>query len=1118
MSDVDLVYKATLDGSGFNSGASGIISQLGMMGSAAGVATAAFVALAAVVAGIGAVVIGSVKVFSDFQQSAADLNKIMGGTADQQKTIADNMRQMSLESGTAVTNLLGVAASLSAMGIETENLTSATKVIDQMGIALGLSNDEASSYMAGLNTLYGTSVDKWSNIASGINDVENSTSATSKGMLNFANEFAPLAKQFDVTDKQALALGATFEALKVPPEEAATSLRSAFNVASSDPKKMTAWADLLGISVKDLTNSLDKDFIGTMLKSGAEIDKIQSASEKAATTNEIWGTYGMKSISLLGDQTATYTENLETLNKGYEENTSLSKEVETRNNTLLGSWNKAKAAINDLGITIGETTQGPIKGLLDGFVGMYPAIQQGVQSLLSGDFSGLGDVVTKIGSSISNYFKSLDYKEIGFKLRDALISAWDFAVGLFKSAMGAGDSLVGVFSALGDILRPTFEHIFSSLQIAGLKAALAVGEAMTTLANTIGQALTTAINWVLDRLADLADSIDSVTGGAIGKLYGGGGAGSSSSKYSMQDLVEHTAGGMKYYTFQTPGGTVNFPANDLKAIQGNLDLGYKPLSMGNEETSTFKTRSTDMPEGFSPLPEGTTVIGIWGGEAPASDKPPSAEEIAMHERGTDTLANLMSESNDIQGLAGDAIRALKSEYVDHPPFAASDKGKLIQSQIDLLESQKAQAELLKKSGLEETKAAKDLEQSIKSTGEKVASDIVAAVTGQPAEGPGMYSGTSGPATDWRSYYTPSTGGYAGPTEYYDEFVQWKALKELGAIEAERNVVAINEAVAAYEAGNITLDVALEKIRGMGSEAQTLQETASKTDFAEANSGAKELESTCVTVEHSMENISHQANALRDGIFETGNTRTQTSARTIATPQVATTQQSSSASNAQIASQTRYLAQIANGVTTLRANLVTTGNRLYAGLNTAATAVQNGINPTINGVTAAINAASSAITGAIASAAASIVAAVEKSKGGGGGISFGPHGGSDTPGSAFYGGLAGSGSSYSTGYIYGFSKGGYASNPTLAMVGDSPGGEYMVPAQRLDEFVTGYMNRKQTHLDAGNMQSQLFDAVSSLNIPAIRLPITIDIDSEAIYEAVEYAIRNISSDIKLRARI
>ncbi len=169
MSDVDLMYRAQLDGSGFSSGASGIISQLGMMGSAAGAATVAVAALAAAVAGIGAVIVGSTMAFSAFQQSAADLNKIMGGTVDQQKTIADNMRQMSVESGTAVTQLLGVAASLSALGIETQNLTSATEVINQMGIALGLSNDEAASYMAGLNTLYGTSVENWSRIASGIN-------------------------------------------------------------------------------------------------------------------------------------------------------------------------------------------------------------------------------------------------------------------------------------------------------------------------------------------------------------------------------------------------------------------------------------------------------------------------------------------------------------------------------------------------------------------------------------------------------------------------------------------------------------------------------------------------------------------------------------------------------------------------------------------------------------------------------------------------------------------------------------------------------------------------------------------------------------------------------------
>lgn len=121
-------------------------------------------------------------------------------------------------------------------------------------------------------------------------------------------------------------------------------------------------------------------------------------------------------------------------------------------------------------------------------------------------------------------------------------------------------------------------------------------------------------------------------------------------------------------------------------------------------------------------------------------------------------------------------------------------------------------------------------------------------------------------------------------------------------------------------------------------------------------------------------------------------------------------------------------------------------------------------------------------------------------------------GSLSSGGGFWSGWAGDAGTMS------YSTGGYASHPTLAIVGDSPGGEFMVPRDRVGEFVNSYMAHQQTKIDGSGMRSQLMDAIGSLNVPAIHIPVVVDIDSEAIFEAVEYAFKSISSDIRLRARV
>lgn len=1180
MSDVDLVYRATLDGSGFSSGSSSIISQLGMMGSSAGVATVAITALAAAVAGIGAVIVGSTMAFSAFQQSAADLNKIMGGTADQQKTIADNMRQMSVESGTAVTQLLGVAASLSALGIETQNLTSATEVVNQMGIALGLSNDEAASYMAGLNTLYGTSVENWSRIASGINEVENSTSATSRGMLNFANEFAPLAKQFNVTDKEALALGSTFEALKIPTEQAATSLRSAFTVASADPKKMTAWSELMGISVKDLTNSLDRDFIGTMLKSAAAINEIESGSEKAAKTHEIWGSYGMQSIALLGDQTATYTENLNTLNQAYEENTSIAQEVETRNNTLLGSWNKAKAAINDLGITIGETTQGPIKGILDGFTAMYPALQQGVQSLVSGDFGGFGQMISNIGSSIVDYFRNIDYKAIGESIHQNLHKAWDVAKSLFSALINSDASFAGIFSALGDILRPTFESIFGTMEIAAKKALIAIGDAFINAWNSIGSALYGIYNKIVGIFSDLVGAVGEAWGWIEGKLdtlksYLPGSSSSGGAEFNAAGtptrLYSYETGNTETYTnpktierllasgnYRIETGTVSInsasisiaSANDLRTsdalsemygdssklhVQSVGDGGWLDRNVLTPIADQLKS-TDDKINAFGDKVEKEGVIGA-SKEAITGAITGTADQVG---EGIDNLQDVGREGNtrtaDMHEWQKSFLDRYERKYEDYESEAWNTLKGQWQTDIAQLESQKAAEAYLKEAGLDDTKAAKDLEKTIEATGEKVAADIAASVSG---------------VAD--ALYDPMyKASFQGQTKDYGATAQENMQRQAEAalVNAQYGIVAVGsmneytqyakEGLAAAGIEQISIKSLIDDaIAGLKEEKSTVDDTIASTndlkaaskevDFAEAKAGAEDLKSTCVEVEFSMENIAATASqikfsrsasaspdALKQGIFETSDTDPRRGQPQMAGANAA----AGGLSNAALSAMQRYLSQVANNTNRIYNGINTYGRSIFSAVQLAGTNAAAAVNANGSNIASTVNSQGGAIVGAINAGVAALIKVLSDK---GSGNMGGPHAGMGGLGSvgSVWDGLNPSAGSLALEYgIFetAYSEGGYASRPTIALVGDSPGGEFMVPRDRVGEFVNSYMSHQQTKIDGSGMGSQLMDAVGSLNVPAIHIPVVVDIDSEAIFEAVEYAFKSISSDIRLRARV
>ncbi|MFA5235167.1 MAG: hypothetical protein WC390_12280, partial [Sulfurimonas sp.] len=88
-------------------------------------------------------------------------------------------------------------------------------------------------------------------------------------------------------------------------------------------------------------------------------------------------------------------------------------------------------------------------------------------------------------------------------------------------------SLTGAFSAIQDVFGPTFEHIFDNLKIAGLETYLSLGNGVVNMANNIGSVLSGAINIAIEAFARLAGAADDALGGAISKLLGLQGNGTS---------------------------------------------------------------------------------------------------------------------------------------------------------------------------------------------------------------------------------------------------------------------------------------------------------------------------------------------------------------------------------------------------------------------------------------------------------------------------------------------------------------------------------------------------------------------------------------------------------------
>lgn len=164
------------------------------------------------------------------------------------------------------------------------------------------------------------------------------------------------------------------------------------------------------------------------------------------------------------------------------------------------------------------------------------------------------------------------------------------------------------------------------------------------------------------------------------------------------------------------------------------------------------------------------------------------------------------------------------------------------------------------------------------------------------------------------------------------------------------------------------------------------------------------------------------------------------------------------------------------------------------------------------IAASITSAAESVSNAVNDAALFIVDSILNNQGGSGsGLPDSTSSGS----TSFWSGttpLAGT-----SGALFSYSEGGYVDSPTFAVVGDSPGGEYMVPAEKLDNFLMS-MSQSNTSiglsLDSSEIQSQLQNAIGGLSTPTIPIRLAFEVDSESVKSMLTDALYDILAGVRL----
>ncbi|MDR4125585.1 phage tail tape measure protein [Yanghanlia caeni] len=326
---------------------------------------------------LGGALYGLVQPAVQFESVMADVKKVVNfDTPDQFGQMSKDVLELSTRIPMAADGIGAIVAAAGQAGIARHELVRFAEDAAKMGVAFDLSGQQAGAAMTGLRSIFGSTQDEVVKLGDAINHLSNNMDAKASDLLNIANRSGSTAKLIGLSGAQLSALGATFLALKTPPEVAATGINALLmKLATADKQseKFQQALAQLGLSAKELKKDIARDAQGTLINF---LEAVKGAPDVMGTLSDLFGAEYSDDIAKLVGSLDTYRQAIglvadETAYAG-----SMQKEYEARAATTANNLQLLKNQISRLGITIGNALLPPLNSLLGALMAPIGALAQ----------------------------------------------------------------------------------------------------------------------------------------------------------------------------------------------------------------------------------------------------------------------------------------------------------------------------------------------------------------------------------------------------------------------------------------------------------------------------------------------------------------------------------------------------------------------------------------------------------------------------------------------------------------------------------------------------------------------------------------------------------------------
>lgn len=424
----------------------------------------------------------AVEAYAEMDQEMANVRKFTGMTADQVSDLNEEFKK--IDTRTSREDLNKLAQEAGRLGKQSkDDVLGFVRAADQINVALDDLGEGATLTLSKLTGIFGDEAKYGTEqsllkVGSVINELSQNCSASAPYLAEFASRLGGVGSQAGLTIPQIMGFGAVLDSNAQKVEASATAVSQIIVRMMQEPAK---YAKVAGLDVQKFSDMLKRDVNGALI---LFLEKLQKAGgmDTLSPMFADMGENGSRAIAALSTL-ATHIDDLKAqqreANKAFQEGTSVTKEFEVQNTTVQAAIEKAKKAVNELRVELGER----LSPLMSHLVSSSSAIIRAMVTLVKFIMDNKSAILS-LTAGIAAYTIAANAAAIKTAFLSLCSKTLSVALATERAIILVLTSVFGLLS--GNITRATAAFKLFSVALKANPIGLVVGAITTAVAAFVG--------------------------------------------------------------------------------------------------------------------------------------------------------------------------------------------------------------------------------------------------------------------------------------------------------------------------------------------------------------------------------------------------------------------------------------------------------------------------------------------------------------------------------------------------------------------------------------------------------------------------------------------------------